>query len=79
MYATATPERFFPKRFDIIGSSHQFFHMLINLALAIHFRAGYKLYLDRFDKVCPINIRWNFDWWYELKIVIIFEQIKVYF
>jgi len=57
MYATATPERFFPKRFDIIGSSHQFFHMLINLALAIHFRAGYKLYLDRFDKVCPINIR----------------------
>jgi len=61
MYATQTPERFFPRRFDIFGASHQIFHIMIIVALAIHFRAGYKLYLDRYDKVCPINILNN--WW----------------
>jgi adiponectin receptor len=30
------PERFKPGRFDIVGCSHQIFHILVVLATAVH-------------------------------------------
>lgn len=39
IYATHVPERFSPKRFDILGSSHQLWHACVLIAAAIHFRA----------------------------------------
>ncbi|KAK5016827.1 hypothetical protein LTR16_003060 [Cryomyces antarcticus] len=36
LYAARVPERFYPGRFDIYGSSHQIFHVLVVLAAAAH-------------------------------------------
>jgi adiponectin receptor len=38
IYAARVPERFAPGRFDILGSSHQIFHVLVLLAAAAHLR-----------------------------------------
>ena len=50
------PEKFFPRTLDIIGSSHQIFHMCVVIACAISFEAGFQLFLDRHDHVCPIEV-----------------------
>ncbi|KAI5481430.1 hemolysin-III channel protein Izh2 [Pseudohyphozyma bogoriensis] len=39
IYVERIPERFFPKTFDIIGSSHQIFHVMILLAAWSHYTA----------------------------------------
>ncbi|KAM1575471.1 heptahelical transmembrane protein 4-like isoform X1 [Malus sylvestris] len=44
IYATRIPERWRPGKFDIPGSSHQLFHILVVAAAYIHYRAG-LLYL----------------------------------
>lgn len=36
IYGTRFPERLYPGRFDIWGSSHQIFHVLVVLATSIH-------------------------------------------
>jgi adiponectin receptor len=38
LYAARVPERFAPGKFDILGSSHQIFHILVLLAAATHLR-----------------------------------------
>lgn len=38
IYAARVPERWAPGRFDIIGSSHQIFHVLVLLAAAAHLK-----------------------------------------
>lgn len=35
------PEKKYPKKFDIIGSSHQIFHVCVVIACAIHFEASF--------------------------------------
>ncbi|KAI5918523.1 hemolysin-III related-domain-containing protein [Camillea tinctor] len=44
LYAVRWPERSFPKTFDIWGSSHQLFHVLILLAAASHLNAMIKAF-----------------------------------
>jgi adiponectin receptor len=39
LFAGKFPERLFPKRFDIIGSSHQLFHL--SVAIGAYFAVGY--------------------------------------
>lgn len=36
LYAARWPERSYPKRFDIWGSSHQIFHLFVVMAAATH-------------------------------------------
>ena len=36
IYAARVPERWFPERFDVWGSSHQIFHVLILFAAGSH-------------------------------------------
>jgi adiponectin receptor len=38
------PERYFPKKFDCIGSSHQIFHVCVVAGCAIHFNDAMKLF-----------------------------------
>ena len=38
LYASRTPERKWPGRFDVLGASHQIFHMLVLTAAAVHLR-----------------------------------------
>lgn len=44
MYATRIPERFLPGFFDYVGSSHQWFHVLVVLAVLIHYKTTNTLY-----------------------------------
>lgn len=37
LYALRVPERFAPGRFDMVGASHQIFHVLILAAAAAHY------------------------------------------
>jgi adiponectin receptor len=37
IYACRVPERWAPGRFDLVGSSHQIFHVLVLCAAATHF------------------------------------------
>ena len=36
IYAARVPERWYPKRFDIYGSSHQWMHVLVTLGALSH-------------------------------------------
>ncbi|KAG6552870.1 hypothetical protein Mapa_005525 [Marchantia paleacea] len=40
LYAARIPERFKPGRFDIVGHSHQIFHVLVVFAALAHYKAG---------------------------------------
>ncbi|KAK4773027.1 hypothetical protein SAY87_028046 [Trapa incisa] len=40
VYATRIPERWRPGKFDIVGHSHQLFHMLVVAGAYTHYRAG---------------------------------------
>ena len=54
LFATRIPEKFYPKRFDIVGQSHQIFHIMIVIAAFSHFKGSYLLYIDRINSVCDI-------------------------
>ena len=54
VYIARVPERFSKSgRFDIIGQSHQIFHCLVLLGVAITFYDSYQVYLDRLAFTCP--------------------------
>lgn len=36
IYATRIPEKWYPGRFDVVGSSHQIFHVFVVAAAASH-------------------------------------------
>ncbi|KAJ1697135.1 hypothetical protein LUZ63_005647 [Rhynchospora breviuscula] len=40
IYATRVPERWFPGRFDLVGHSHQLFHLLVITGAYTHYLAG---------------------------------------
>lgn len=44
IYAIRAPERWYPGRFDIVGSSHQIFHVLVVLAAMAHLNGLFKAY-----------------------------------
>lgn len=54
IYAARIPERCKRRTFDIVGSSHQIFHISVIIGALIHFQSGLQLYLERTQKVCPI-------------------------
>lgn len=54
LFVARFPERYFPKKFDLIGSSHQLFHLAVLGGAAIHFNDSAKLYMERNQMVCPL-------------------------
>lgn len=56
-YATSLPERLRPGLFDIIGWSHQWWHVLILLALAWWRRAGFDILTYRSNLCAPFSLR----------------------
>ncbi|CAH1413386.1 unnamed protein product [Lactuca virosa] len=40
LYATRIPERWMPGKFDIVGNSHNLFHVLVVAGAYTHYRAG---------------------------------------
>ncbi|GAA6032795.1 hypothetical protein JCM8097_000792 [Rhodosporidiobolus ruineniae] len=56
LYAERCPERFAPGKFDLFGSSHQIFHVLILLAAWAHWCAiaeGFRYWHGERQGVCP--------------------------
>lgn len=56
LYALRMPERYFPKRFDNFGSSHQIFHVGVVAGTVIIFNAGMDQYISRKKFICPIEL-----------------------
>ena len=46
IYAMRIPEKYYPKTFDYCGHSHNIFHVAVIIGCAIHFNAGWKLFLS---------------------------------
>lgn len=58
VYAMRFPEKYWPGRFDLVGHSHQTWHVAIVLAIALHYRAILLFHENRFtysqvDGICP--------------------------
>ena len=54
MYALHIPERWFPGKFDICGNSHQWFHLLVVIAIFKHYFNMKDFYLWRMNHTCTI-------------------------
>lgn len=55
LYAFRFPERLAPGRFDLIGHSHQLWHVAIVLAILFHYRAILRFHESRFEYSCTID------------------------
>ena len=56
VYIKKVPEKFSKTgRYDFIGSSHQIFHGLVLLGIAITFYDSYNVYLERLNFTCPAH------------------------
>jgi len=47
LYGTRFPERLFPGKLDILGQSHQIFHVLVLIAAFLHFDTSLKEFNKR--------------------------------
>jgi adiponectin receptor len=56
LYATRTPERFFPGKCDIWFQSHQLFHMCVVVAAFTHFYGVQEMAYKRLTAKCPNEI-----------------------
>lgn len=58
LYGTRIPERLFPGKFDIWGSSHQFFHFFVVAAAVFHYYGVFHsmLYWHKVNDQCTLSI-----------------------
>ncbi|WFD43200.1 inc metabolism membrane protein [Malassezia psittaci] len=68
VYALRFPEKYWPGKFDLLGQSHQMWHVAIVLAIAFHYRAILLFHQNRFaysqlDGTCPTwsGMPWRSD------------------
>uniref|UniRef100_A0A0N5AFA9 Adiponectin receptor protein n=1 Tax=Syphacia muris TaxID=451379 RepID=A0A0N5AFA9_9BILA len=55
LYATRTPERFFPGKCDIWFQSHQIFHVCVVIAAFVHYYGVSEMALNRLTASCPMD------------------------
>uniref|UniRef100_A0A8R1HQE5 Progestin and adipoQ receptor-like protein 1 n=2 Tax=Caenorhabditis japonica TaxID=281687 RepID=A0A8R1HQE5_CAEJA len=55
LYATRTPERFFPGKCDIWFQSHQLFHTCVVIAAFVHYYGISEMAMARMNEKCPIR------------------------
>jgi len=53
IYIFRFPERIFPGKFDLIGSSHQIWHIFVLGGIIFHHFASLNTYFDRLNHECP--------------------------
>ncbi|MFH4974844.1 hypothetical protein AB6A40_001553 [Gnathostoma spinigerum] len=53
LYATRTPERFFPGKCDILFQSHQLFHVCVVVAAFVHYCGISEMAMARLRASCP--------------------------
>ncbi|CAB3409082.1 unnamed protein product [Caenorhabditis bovis] len=55
LYATRTPERFFPGKCDIWFQSHQLFHTCVVIAAFVHYYGISEMAMARLNNQCPVE------------------------
>ena len=55
LYVFRVPERWFPEKFDLAGSSHNLFHVAVVVACSVHFSESLSMFEGRSQMVCPID------------------------
>lgn len=55
LYLIRLPEKYFPGKFDIFGSSHQLLHIAVLIALIFHYFGALDAYYSRFNNLCQLN------------------------
>lgn len=55
LYATRTPERFFPGKCDIWFQSHQLFHICVVVAAFVHYYGISEMAMNRLAASCPMD------------------------
>ncbi|PIO52523.1 hypothetical protein TELCIR_26171 [Teladorsagia circumcincta] len=55
LYATRTPERFFPGKCDIWFQSHQLFHTCVVIAAFVHYYGISEMAWMRLNGQCPVD------------------------
>jgi len=50
IYVKKIPERYYPKTFDLLGQSHNIWHVLTNVSGVVHILASFSLYYGRVSK-----------------------------
>ncbi|KAM3725487.1 Progestin and adipoQ receptor-like protein [Dirofilaria immitis] len=55
LYATRTPERFFPGKCDILFQSHQLFHVCVVIAAFVHYYGISEMAMHRIRASCPME------------------------
>lgn len=56
LFVVRIPERFVQRKFDLVGSSHQIFHLMVLAGCAIHFTDSFRLYNARKSMTCTIDL-----------------------
>ena len=54
LYVFRFPEKYFPFKFDILGSSHNLLHVAVLLGCGIHLNEAMTMFIKRQQFVCPI-------------------------
>ena len=54
--AKRAPERFFKVKFDLLGTSHNIWHMAVLTGCFWHLITAFRMYNERQNFVCPISI-----------------------
>ena len=54
MYIKRIPEKFYPGKFDIFGSSHQFFHLFVVAGIITHYIGSLDAFYYRVENQCPV-------------------------
>ena len=55
LYLIRFPEKYFPGKFDIFGSSHQLLHIAVLIAIIFHYIGSLDAYYSRFNNICMVN------------------------
>ena len=54
IYIKRIPEKFYPGKFDIFGSSHQFFHLFVVVGVITHYIGSLDAYFYRVENQCML-------------------------
>lgn len=60
IYGFKVPEKYFPFKFDLVGSSHQIFHIAVIIGFSIMFKDALRIYNDSQSFVCPVVVPTKF-------------------
>jgi adiponectin receptor len=55
IFALRIPERWYPYKFDLMGSSHNIHHICVVIGLTIHFNDAMRLYIDFWIPGLPVR------------------------